>query len=170
MKAIAERLQVGVGTVHRILALFDSTDDVQPNHQSERDGKLDDCHELYVIGLLAENPSLYLMEICQLILQATNVSVSPATVCRLLKRNGFTRKKIVQVAKQRSSCYRGRFMAEVMQYPRNFFVWMDETGADGRDQIRKFGYAIRGIEPVYHRFLHRGIRIPALAANGIFKS
>lgn len=55
-------------------------------------------------------------------------------------------------------------MAEVLQYPRDFFVWMDETGADGRDQIRRFGYTLRGVEPVYHRFLYRGTRITALAA------
>lgn len=41
---------------------------------------------------------------------------------------------------------------------------MDETGADGRDQIRRFDYALRGVEPVYHRFLYRGTRITALAA------
>ena len=36
-------------------------------------------------------------------------------------------------------------MAEVLQYPREFFVWIDETGSDNCDQIRKFGYALRGL-------------------------
>ena len=47
-----------------------------------------------------ENPSLYLKELCCEIYQATGVSVSGTTVCRVLRRNGFTRKKVQQVAKQ----------------------------------------------------------------------
>ena len=58
-------------------------------------------------------------------------------------------------------------MAEVLQYPRNYFIWMDETGANGKDQIRKFGYALRGIQPVYHCFIHRGTRISALVAMSL---
>ena len=57
-------------------------------------------------------------------------------------------------------------MAEVLQYPRNFFVWVDETGSDNRDQICKFGYALRGLPPVYHRLLVRGIRMSTIAAIG----
>jgi transposase len=73
-------------------------------------------------------------------------------------------KKIVQSAKQRSRYFRGKFMADVLLYPREYFVWMDETGADKRDQIRRFGYAIRGEEPVYHCFQIRGRRVSVLAA------
>ena len=36
------------------------------------------------------------------------------------------------------------------------FVWLDETGTDRRDQLRKYGYALRGVTPVYHRILVRG--------------
>ena len=164
IRSIARRLQVGVGTVHRILRRFEATGDVQPTGRSARDRKLDHLHELHIIGLIAENPGVYLDEICRVIFEATNVSVSSSTICRVLRRNGFSRKKIVQSAKQRSSYFRGNFMAEVILYPREFFVWMDETGADKRDQIRKFGYSIIGEEPVYHRFQNRGRRVSALAA------
>lgn len=54
-------------------------------------------------------------------------------------------------------------MAQVLQFPREFFVWLDETGSDNRDQIRKFGYSIRGFTPVCHRFLVRGTRISSVA-------
>ena len=36
------------------------------------------------------------------------------------------------------------------------FVWVDETGTDHRDHIRKFGYSLRGMTPITHRFLSRG--------------
>ena len=57
-------------------------------------------------------------------------------------------------------------MAEVLRYPRNFLVWVDETGSDNSDQIRKFGYALRGLPPLYHRFLVRGTRISSIVAMG----
>ena len=43
-------------------------------------------------------------------------------------------------------------------------VWLDETGCDRRDQIRKYGYSLRGERPVYHRLFHRGSRISAITA------
>ena len=46
---------------------------------------------------MMENPGLYLVEICQRILEATGDTVSGYTVCRAMKRNGYTRKKIRQV-------------------------------------------------------------------------
>ena len=64
----------------------------------------------YIIALLADNPGLYLDEICSKIRSVTGVTMSRSTVCRVLKRNGFTRKKITQVAKQRCAKYRGAFM------------------------------------------------------------
>ena len=126
--------------------------------------KLDHLHELYIIGLLVENPGLYLSEICQNIHAATGVTVSGSTVCRLLQRNGLTRKKIVQVAKQRCIEYRGKFMAEILQYPPEWLVFLDETGSDHKDHIRTFGYSLIGEPPVYHRFLGRGTRISAISA------
>lgn len=166
VRSIARQLCIGVGTVHRILRKFESTGDVQPLHPPVRLHlrKLDDLHELYIIGLIAENPGLYLSEMCQKIFEATNVVVSGPTLCRVLHRNGFTRKKIVQIAKQRSSYFRGKFMAEALLYPRDYFVWVDETGSDRRDQIRKFGYALIGEEPVFRRFFYRGRRVSAIAA------
>ena len=66
------------------------------------------------------------------------------------------------MAKQQSIEFRATFMSQALQFPRKFFVWVDETGSDGRDQVRKFGYALRGEAPVYHRFLVRGTRISAI--------
>ena len=76
----------------------------------------------------------------------------------------FKEKKLVQVAaKQRCLEYRGAYMAEILQYRKDMFVFVDETGSNRRDQARKFGYAIRGEAPVYKRWLVRGQRISAIA-------
>ena len=55
-------------------------------------------------------------------------------------------------------------MAHVLQYDPEYFVWVDETGSDAKNHIRKFGYALHGQTPVYHRFVARGKRISAIAA------
>ena len=166
-RAIAKRLQIGLGTAHRLYRRFVQTGELSITRKpmSRPDyRKLDDLHEIYILGLVMENPGLYLIEICQKICEATGVTVSGSTVCRVLRRNGYTRKKIRQVAKQRSEILRGLFMAEVLQYSRELFVWVDETGSDHRDQIRKFGYSLRGFSPVCHRFIVRGTRISSVIA------
>ena len=109
-------------------------------------------------------PSVYLNEICQEILDCLNCTVSPSTVCRLLKRCEVTRKKIRQVAQQRCESLRGSFMAQTFLFERKMFVWIVETGSDARNHIRKYGYALRGERATTHRFLSRGKRINAIAA------
>ena len=166
-REIAARLQISLGTAHRLYTRFAETGEVTP---MIRQGilpdmrKLDNLHELYIICLLAENPSLYLKEVCQKIHATTGITVSGSTVCRVLRRNGFTRKKMVQIARQRCMEYRGAFIADILQYPTDWLVFLDETGCDNRDQIRKYGYSFIGETPVYCRFLNRGTRISTICA------
>lgn len=164
---IARRLQIGLGSAHRLHKRFIRTGDFSTRGvRSDRPERrsLDEHHELYILGLLMDNPGLYLREICSKVYNITRIRVSEATVCRLLQRHGYTRKKIRQIARQRSEALRGIFMASTFHYPREFFVWLDETGSDCRNQIRTFGYSPRGFTPVYHRELIRGRRISSVAA------
>ena len=101
---------------------------------------------------------------CKHILDTTGVVVSEATICRLPRRHGFTRKKIRHVALQHSTELRALFMAQALSFPREFFVWVDETGSDARNYMRKFGFSLRGIRAECHRILVHGERISAVAA------
>ena len=96
---IATRLQIGLGTAHRLYTKFEETGEVAPIKPGPRSDlhKLDDYHELYIIGLLVENPGLYLREICLNIHTATGITVSGSTVCQVLQRNGLTRKKLCRL-------------------------------------------------------------------------
>lgn len=165
-KEIGEKLQISQSTAHRIFVRFKATSNVtslgQPSRPQHR--KLDDCHELMIIGIILDNPCVYLREICSKIKEATGVVISGATVCRILRRNGITRKKVQNVAKQRCLEYRAQFRAHTMLYNRDFFVWVDESGSDARKSMRRFGCSLRGLPPVYHRFMVRGKRISAIAA------
>ena len=99
-----------------------------------------------------------------MVLRITGVQVSPPTICQIIHRNGLTRKKVQEIALQRLSVCRGDFMAEVQWFSPDKFVWVDETGSNKKDQVRRCGYVLRGEYPVYHRFLHHGQRISAIAA------
>jgi hypothetical protein len=58
-------------------------------------------------------------------------------------------------------------IAEAQFYDVCHFVWVDETGSDRKDRMRRYGYGLRGESPVLHRLLHRGRRISAIAAMSI---
>ena len=56
---------------------------------------------------------------------------------------------MVITAKQRSEVLRFKYltdMAVCVGHP-DLFIFVDETGADGRDEMRKFGYSLRGNQP-----------------------
>ena len=129
---IARNLCLSLGTVHNHFKRFEATGNVEPLSLSTRDSirSLNDQQELIIVGLLLENPALYLSEVCQMITQATGIHISPPTACRIIYRHGLTRKKIRQVALQRSVEQRGKFMAEIQFLDVNQLVWLDETGSD----------------------------------------
>ena len=82
---IANRLNIATSTAHRIYQQFARTGDVEPARRKARPElrALDEHNELLVIGIIMENPTVYLEEICKRILSITNIAVAPPTICRL---------------------------------------------------------------------------------------
>ena len=111
------------------------------------------------MGIILEN----LYEVCEEISESLHISVSPSSICRLLRACGITRKKIGQVALQRCAALRGAYTTQCLMFRPDMFVFVDETGSDRRNSMRKYGYALRGMTPTTHRHLHRGTRINAIA-------
>lgn len=164
-RTIAKNLSISIGTAHNICRLFKETGSIIPSKTDRiKTRLLSEYDELLTVSLLLENPSLYLGEACSKVNNLTGIQVSAATICRIIHRHGLTRKKIQQVALQRSSIYRGDYMAEMQFFNVDQLVWLDETGCDKRDHIRKMGYAMKGERPICKRLLHRGQRISAVAA------
>ena len=114
---------------------------------------LDDYHEIFIIGLVVQQ-SIYMNHAKQYTMQQMCKS-------RVLKRYGFTRKQVQRVALQISTVVRASFMADMFLYNCASFVWIDETGSDRRNFLRKYGYGERAIK---HTFLLRGKRINAILA------
>ena len=172
-RKIADNRCLSLGTVHKHFKRFQLTGKVAPAKVSSRESTraLSERDELTVVGLLLEDPSMYLNDVCQKMMMLTGIEVSPATIiCRIIHRNGCTRKKLHHVALQRSVECRGKFFAEILFYDVHQFVWVDENESDHKNCMRKFGYALSGESPICHRILHRGRRISAIAAmstNGL---
>ena len=70
---------------------FKETCEVAPAEADYQDrGVLNSHQQLIVIGLLLENPGLYLGEVCGVV-DVTGVHVSASTIC-IIHKHGFTRK------------------------------------------------------------------------------
>ena len=164
-RKIGQRLCIAPSTAHAVYKRFAETGDVEPLKQPLRDiRKLDSLHEQLVIATVMENPRIYLHEMCKMLKEATRVEVSEATICRVLRRHGLTRKKVRLIAVQRSIEKRAQFMARALSFSRDKLVFLDETGSDGRNYVRKFGYSLRGMRAEVPHLLARGQRISAIAA------
>ena len=108
--------------------------------------------ELHVIGMILHEPSMYLGELCQQI-QFGGVQKEDSPSCK--------------------AALLGAFMVHSFMFSRNMFVWVDKTGADSRDHIRKYGYAFQGMTPESKQLLVRGKRMNAvvgLTSSGIIAS
>ena len=171
LRDISTILCVSERTLRRYINMFEQTGDVQPRVQRHGPSMLlGDYEQLILLKILGENTGIYLSEIQKKLQLHFGVEVSAATICRTLKFMGCTRQVIQYIALQRSDECRAKFMAEISVYDPSMLVWIDESGCDKRNCIRKRSYSIRGITPRDHRLLIRGTRysaIPALSTEGI---
>ena len=170
-REIANQLCLSQRSVYRYLRLFEQTGDVKP--MSYRHGPkklLGDLEQLFLLRVILNKPGIYLCEMQQKILDKFGAVVNFSTICRTLKYMGCTRQVIQRISLQRSDEARAKFIAEVSAYDPSMLVWIDESGCDRRNSIRRHGYSIRGVTPQDHRLLIRGKRysaIPILSLQGI---
>lgn len=165
---VACNLNVDASTVCRTLATFKSTGDVKPKLYPPNLGttKLTEIDKLIILELVIEKPEMYLREIQQSLIEETGTSVDTSTIWRFLHQSGFTRQKLVITAKQQSDALRVEYLSDMQVYKGHpeMLVFVDETGADRRDCMRKFGYGMRGIPVRTQKLLWRGQRVSALTA------
>ena len=136
---IAKLLGVSARTVRRYIDLFYQTGDVVPRPRRYGPPRLLNDHEqLVLLRLILENPGIYLKEIQAALLVRFGVEVAVSTICKTLHAMGCSRQKIQHVASQQSAECRAKFMAKVSMYNPDMLVWVDETGCDRRNSMRKY--------------------------------
>ena len=164
-KKIATNLGVDISTAWRIVKQFQHTGSVTKK-QYNRDNlprKVNHTIELIVLHVVLEHPGIYLREIQSKVQYLTGLSLSLSTICHLLHQQHFSRKKMKMVARQRDELTRATYAAEVALYDPDMFIFLDETGSDRRNALRKYGYSLRGIPAVSHKLLIRGEHLSTIA-------
>ena len=168
--AISRLLHVYSITVTRYVELFNRTGDVLPRAHCNGPRRLLSQHEqLVLLRLTLESPGIYLYEVQRDLLDH-GIDVGTSTICRTLRYMGCSRQRIQRIALQRSDECRARFMADISMYDPSMLVWIDETGCDRRNSLRRYGYSVRGRPPRDYKLLVRGTRysaIPVLSLQGI---
>ena len=166
---IADVLFMAERSVYRYLALFHATGSVEPKeHNSGPDKVLNDLELFTIMQSLIHKPTLYLSGVQEKLFETTGTWIHQSTMCRTIKQQGFTRKRVQYV--QQSEVKRPEFMAEVSAFDPNMLIWIDETGSDRRNEIRKYGYSLRGTPACTCQLRVGGKRlsaIPVMTTNGL---
>ena len=165
-REVGESLNVDPATVLRINVLFESTGVVTKKKYPPNKGtqKLTDIDKLLCLELAIDRPGIYLGEIRQELIGQTGTDVNESTICRFLHASGFTRQKMITTAMQRSDLLRCEYLCDISIYQGHpeLFVFVDETGADRRDTLRKYAYSVRGLPAIVSKFMARGQRVSAI--------
>ena len=160
---ISRELYVCTRTITRYINLFYTTEDVSA--KSQRHGPLlqmSEFEEITILEMLLSKPSMYLREVQQKLMQVTGSWYDCATICRTIKRLGMTRQKMRLVARQRCDRQRAKYISEIMDFNPKTLVFIDETGSNRRNTIRRYGYGLQGMTPVSHKFTVYGKRLSAI--------
>ncbi len=155
----------------RTVALFNDTGTVDKRKHPPNSGTavLTDIDKLIIIETISERPDIYLREITEVLVNETGTHVDVSTIWRFLHSSNITRQKMVLVAKQRSEFLRGVYLQDMQIFNGHpeMLIFVDETGADRRNCLRRFGYSIRGKPPVSKKLLVRGQRVKAISTSGV---
>ena len=160
-RQVASNLNVDPSTVSRVVSRFNETGNVDVQPRSGAPMKLSAFDEFLIMENILERPDMYLHVLQSDIKQTTGADVDVSTICRFLKRNNFSRKKLSHIALQRNTELRAQFLSDISVYSPDMLLFIDETGCDRRDAMRKFGYSLIG-KPAYSHKLLRGKRFSAI--------
>ena len=162
---IAANLNVDKATVIRTLQLFNNTGQVSKKAYctSETSRILTPAAQYFVLNLVVSKPGLYLWEIQNELKDLLMLDVSLSTICKFLHKSSFTRQRLRLVALQQDQYLKEKFIIDVSLYSSNMSVFIDETGADKRNTLRKYSYSLCGKPATQQSLLVRGERVSAIA-------
>ena len=110
---------------------------------------------------------IYLREIRTELAAMLGVYVEECTICKFLASVGFTRQKLVLRALQQDELLRQQYASDVSLLSREMFIFIDETGAEIKNLIRRYGYSLRGKPIQSQKWVLRGERVSAIACLSV---
>ena len=163
-----ENLAVDPSTVSRTVTLFNTSGNVDKRKYPPNPGTavLTEIDKIIILETVLDKPEIFLREIEQILVAETGTCVDTSTIWRFLQASNITGQKMVMVAKQRSDILRAEYLLDMKAFRGHseMLVFVDETGADRRNCLRKFGYSLRGKPAISKKLLVRGQRVSAIAA------
>ena len=140
----------------RVVCLFSNTGDVckRPSERAYR--KINETVQHFILYLVLGRPGIYLREIVSELSAVLGLDVTESVVCKFLRMVGFTHQKQATFALLRDDTLCKQFVLDVSLYERDTLLFVDETGTDGRDTVRKYGYSFRGKPLKAQKLLVRG--------------
>ena len=94
-----------------------------------------------------------------------------STIYRMVRREGFTWKRLTKIAIERKELERAGFQLRISKYRAEQLVFVDETSKDDRTTFRNHGYAWSGRKATRRTQFVRNTRysvLPALGIDGFF--
>ena len=121
--------------------------------------------QLFILYLLLEKSGVYLHEITADIKCTLGLDLNEGAMCKFLSKIGFAHQRLATYTLQQDEDLYHQYVADVSLYAQDTLVFIDETGTNGTDTIRKFGYSLRG-KPVRAQELvvRGGEHVSAIAA------
>ncbi|CAB4483505.1 unnamed protein product [Rhizophagus irregularis] len=173
LEQISKVLYISRRTIYRILNYYILWKDVKnPIQKLKGQKKIFNNSDLKIlIGIVKENPDVYLDEMVAEIARRTGKEVSITTVWRSLKYCGITRKKLEKHAKERSEILRSHYIMTVgSHFQPEQLIFLDESAKDERTPCRQYGYSPQNKRAIKKVVYIRGTRytiLPAMSLDGI---
>ena len=145
-------------TVWRAVKHFRLTGDVKKAYPCRPAYKNTTAVQFSVAHVVLRRPGIYLRELQWEIADECGEHVTQSAICRFLHKSGFTRQKLKIAAKQRDTVLCSKFVLDASLYAPEMLIFIDETGSDRRDCIRRYGYSLRGKPLVSQRFIYSETR------------
>jgi len=124
----------------------------------------------YMSALLDANPTLYLDEIQDKLLEVHDIEVHISTISRSLRRLALSHKNLAKAALERNEHLRATWQGVNGDIPKGYIIWLDEASVDNHTNQRDSGWAGLGRACVRRATFIRGQRysiLPTLTCDGI---
>jgi len=156
---VARLMFVSERTVYRYAERYCNTGEVKPFIKQKGPSAILCDHDLHIVlHFLLTQPGTYLHKLQKQVFDSTGTWVHVSTICRAVHHIGMT-----HLSCKRSEVKRAEFWSEVCIFDSSMFLWIDETGFDNRNLLRKYGYGLRGQPPQDHTLMLRGKHYSAIA-------
>lgn len=145
----------------------------KPARRSGRPSSITPSMRHALLAHVDKHRELYLQEMVEWVREEFGVVVTKSSVSRTLHSAGRSKKKFRRQAAEQNPDLIDYYLHSISSFHSYQFVYVDESGCDTRDGLRRNGWSRRGETPVQTRKFPRGQRyqiLPAYSHDGILFS